>query len=79
MPVVINGKKYYRTIEACKEANISRATMFRWLKSGVFKDVNYRDRRGWRLFSEEDVKRLKKESTRIKVEPIQHDLKFGKG
>jgi len=30
---------------------ISRNTLFRWLKEGIFSDVEYRDWRGWRLFT----------------------------
>jgi hypothetical protein len=31
------------------------------VRDGVFTDVLHRDRRGWRLFTEEDLQRLKKE------------------
>lgn len=34
---------------------ISRATFFRWIKDGTIKDVLNKDRRGWRLFTEEDI------------------------
>jgi len=51
MPVVINDQTYYRTAEVCRAVGISRNTLFRWLKEGVFSDVEYRDWRGWRLFT----------------------------
>ena len=51
MPVVINDETYYRTAEVCRAVGISRNTLFRWLKEGVFSDVEYRDWRGWRLFT----------------------------
>ncbi|TEU16349.1 MAG: MerR family transcriptional regulator [Dehalococcoidia bacterium] len=51
MPVVINDHTYYRTAEVCRIVGISRNTLFRWLKEGVFSDVEYRDWRGWRLFT----------------------------
>lgn len=51
MPVVINDQTYYRTAEVCREVGISRNTLFRWLKEGIFSDVEYRDWRGWRLFT----------------------------
>lgn len=51
MPVVINDQTYYRTAEVCRMIGISRNTLFRWLKKGVFSDVEYRDWRGWRLFT----------------------------
>ena len=65
MPVTVGGKSYYRTAEICRAVGISRATFFRWLKTGVFKEAEYRDRRGWRLFTKEEVTRLKAEATRI--------------
>jgi len=51
MPVVIKDQTYYRTAEVCRAVGISRNTLFRWLKEGIFSDVEYRDWRGWRLFT----------------------------
>jgi predicted site-specific integrase-resolvase len=51
MPVVINDQTYYRTAEVCRAVGISRNTLFRWLKEGIFSGVEYRDWRGWRLFT----------------------------
>ena len=51
MPVVINDQTYYRTAEVCRAVGISRNTLFRWLKGEIFSDVEYRDWRGWRLFT----------------------------
>ncbi|MCD6358377.1 MAG: MerR family transcriptional regulator [Dehalococcoidia bacterium] len=65
MPTNINGKTYYRTSEACHRAGISKATFFRWLKVGVLDDVTLKDRKGWRLFTEDDVNRIRDESTRV--------------
>jgi hypothetical protein len=53
MSIVIDGKRYYKTSEACKLAGVSRATLFRWLKNRTFEDVPNKDRRGWRLFEAE--------------------------
>ncbi len=60
VPTVVDGKTYYRTAEACQRGGISRATFFRWLRDGSFPDVKNLDRRGWRLFTEGDLKRLKR-------------------
>jgi len=76
MPVYIEGKKYYKTSEACKKVGISRATFFRWLKNRTFGDVTHKDRRGWRLFTDEDIERLKKEAYKILVSPLQQSLDF---
>ncbi len=67
MPVKVNGQIYYRTADVCREAGISRTTFFRWLKEGVLEDVALRDRRGWRLFSENDVKRIVDEAMKTNV------------
>jgi len=65
MTIVVEGQKYYRTTEACKRVGISRATFLRWLKEGVLEDVSYADRRGWRLFTEEDINRIEAEANKI--------------
>ena len=65
MPVTINGHTYYRTAEVCQTVGISKNTLFRWLKDGILKERELRDRRGWRLFTEVQVDRLKQEATRI--------------
>jgi len=71
MSVKINGKTYYRTAEVCLSVGISKATLFRWLREGVFEEAKYRDRRGWRLFTEDEIDKLKTEVNRIKKTPIE--------
>lgn len=66
MAIEIDGRVYYKTSEACKKAGISRATLFRWLKVGIL-DKYYKDRRGWRLFTEEDLDRIRAEAMKIQV------------
>ena len=65
MAVTVNGETYYRTAEVCRMVGISRTTLFRWLKEGIFKEAEHRDRRGWRLFTEDEVNKLKAEVNRI--------------
>ncbi len=65
MPVAINGQRFYRTSEACRMVGISRTTLLRWLRQGNLKLPEYRDRRKWRLFAEDDVDRLNVEANRI--------------
>ena len=67
MPIQINGQGYYETSEVCQIVRISRATLFRWLRRGVLRTA-YRDRRGWRLFTEADLHRIQDEANRIDVE-----------
>ena len=71
MPVKINGVEYYRTQEACTLAGITKNTFLRWVARGSFRDVNHRDRRGWRLFTKEDLERLHLEANRIQVSLMQ--------
>jgi hypothetical protein len=63
--IKINGQMYYRTLEACQKAGVSRATLFRWLKAGILEDAIHRDRKGWRLFTESDIDRIRLEATRV--------------
>lgn len=69
MSIRLNGATYYRTAEACKVAGISKNTYLRWIASGVVGDVELRDRRGWRLFTQRDLERLKAEVNRLQVRP----------
>lgn len=71
MPVNMNEQTYYQTSEVCHAAGISRATLFRWLKAGIL-EKTYRDRRGWRLFTEDDVNNIKREASRIEIEEKSH-------
>ncbi|MFC1893979.1 MerR family transcriptional regulator [Chloroflexota bacterium] len=66
VPIQLNGHTYYRTIEACRKTGISRATLFRWLKVGLL-EKSYLDRRGWRLFTEDDLSSIRAEVHRIEV------------
>jgi hypothetical protein len=67
VPIEIDGQRYYRTSETCRKTGISRATLFRWLKTGIL-EKSYKDRRGWRIFTEDDVNRIRAEAGKIKVE-----------
>jgi len=59
MPTKLSGKTYYGTAEACSLAGTNRGTFLRWVREGKFGDVENRDRNGWRLFTAEDVRRLR--------------------
>jgi len=59
MPVVLDKQTYYRTSEVYRLVGISRSTLFRWFKEGIAREPQCRDRRGWRLFTGEEVERLK--------------------
>jgi predicted site-specific integrase-resolvase len=58
--------------EACTIAGTNRNTLLRWIREGRFVDVKIRDINGWRLFSDDDIARLKIEINKIKqVEAIK--------
>jgi len=65
MPLTINGQVYYRTAEVYRMIGISRNTLYRWLQVGILGESELRDRRGWRLFTQDEVDTLKAETTRI--------------
>ena len=65
MPVQLNGQTYYRTSEACRIAGISKNTYLRWTREGQLPDIEQRDRRGWRLFTGDELARLVEEATRV--------------
>ena len=77
MPVTINGRRYYRSVEVYQMVGISRTTLFRWVKQGICGETELRDRRGWRLFTQEEVDRLKAEVNRI-TKTERSKLKTGK-
>ena len=80
MTVTINGQTYYRTAEVCRMVGISKNTLFRWLSEGVNGEAEHRDRRGWRLFTEEDVDKLKAEANRIsKTKRANLSRRFSRG
>jgi hypothetical protein len=65
MSVVINNQTYYMITEACAMARTNRNTLLRWIREGRYVDVKTRDRNGWRLFSLEDIERLKGQVNKI--------------
>ncbi len=66
MPVAIKGHNYYRTAEVCATAGIGKSTLFRWMREGIIKEAKYRDRKGWRLFTEDEINKLMAEVNRIR-------------
>jgi predicted site-specific integrase-resolvase len=65
MPIKIDGRVYYRTAEVCQIVGIGKSTLFRWIKQDIVKDAEYRDRKGWRLFAEDELLSLKSETNKI--------------
>ena len=65
MPVTINGQTYYRTAEVYRMLGISRNTLYRWLYKGILGEIEFRDSRGWRLFTRDEVNKLSAAINRI--------------
>ena len=65
MPVLIKGQTYYRTRDVCEMVGVSRSTLLRWISSGLIRDTATRDRRGWRLFTEADIRRIEDEAHKV--------------
>jgi len=70
MPVVIDNQTYYRTAEVCRKLGISRNTLFRWLQKGSLGSTEYRDWRGWRLFTTAQVEIMKMRTNHITSRPL---------
>ena len=71
MPVTIKGVTLYRISEALTEAGLSRATYFRWVRTGRVPDSRYKDRNGRRLFTPDEVLRLERVAHRLIESPSQ--------
>jgi excisionase family DNA binding protein len=69
MPIEMNGKRYWTASEVCQKVAISRPTLYRWLKNGILAKL-HRDRKGWRMFTEEDVKRIRLEANKVQVQEL---------
>ncbi|MFP3880173.1 MAG: MerR family transcriptional regulator [Dehalococcoidia bacterium] len=75
MTVEINGQTYYRTAEVCQIVGIGKSTLFRWVRQNIVNDAEYRDRKGWRLFTEAELQSITAETSRIQR---NHMAKTGK-
>ena len=69
MPVTIDGKVVFSIGEALREAAISRATFFRWVREGIIQDAEFRDRNGRRVFTAEEAEELKRFAQRLVAAP----------
>ena len=60
MTVEIDGQLYYRTAEVYRMIGISKNTLYRWLQKDILGETERRDIRGWRLFTLDEVDKIKK-------------------
>jgi len=54
----LNIDKNYSTEAAASQLGISKSTLLRWIREKRVRDVR-RDRNNWRVFSDEDIQRIK--------------------
>ena len=69
MPREVNGKSYWLASEVCQEVAISKPTLYRWLKCGILTKL-HRDRKGWRMFTEEDLRKIRLEANKIDMQEL---------
>jgi excisionase family DNA binding protein len=72
LAVKIDDQKFFQIQEAAKKLGVSRQTLQRWFREGKATDVA-RDHRGWRLFTQSDIDRLKNEIRRDACSSRQGD------
>jgi DNA-binding transcriptional MerR regulator len=65
MPIEINGQTYYRTSEVCQIAGIGKSTLLRWIRQNIVNEAENRDRKGWRLFTGDELNSIIAETSRI--------------
>ena len=58
------------TVEAAKRIGVSKSTLLRWLDEGLVDDVK-RDWRGWRVWHNRDVERVKAFRKAYHSEPMR--------
>jgi excisionase family DNA binding protein len=54
----------FSTAEAAKKLGISKQTLHRWFSQGRVADVR-RDRNNWRVFTPQDIERIRSEANRV--------------
>ena len=65
----VGGTNYYLASEAAKVAGISKPTLLRWINEQRVQDAAKRDRNGWRLFSEAEVRAITRLAQRVEGQP----------
>jgi DNA-binding transcriptional MerR regulator len=57
--IVSRVERRYKAKEVCAIFDIAKVTLFRWEREGLISNVG-RDWRNWRLYSEKNIKEIKK-------------------
>jgi DNA-binding transcriptional MerR regulator len=60
----------FSTVEAANCIGVSKNTLLRWLDEGLIDDVQ-RDWRGWRVWKQQDIERIKEFKSEYHSKPIK--------
>lgn len=60
-------QRLFRMKEALEKIGITAPTYYRWVNAGQIRDVAFRDRANWRLFTEEDIERIRAEANKVQI------------
>ena len=71
MPLKLGDRLVYPIGEALTRAGLSRATYFRWVRTGRVADTRFKDRNGRRVFTEDELTELTNLVGRLISEPEQ--------
>jgi hypothetical protein len=71
MTVEIDGETYYRTHEVCELIGVSRNTLYNLAERTIFRDIERRDYRGWRLFTLHDIDQLRSLTNKINLVSVK--------
>ena len=55
----MTSSQTYQTAAAARKLKVSKQSLLRWIAQGRVDDVR-RDHRGWRIFDEADIKRIRR-------------------
>ncbi|MFC2027929.1 MerR family transcriptional regulator [Chloroflexota bacterium] len=67
MPTKVKGKTYYLISEVSRMSGVSKRTIYRWIHNGIISGGQWRDRKGWRLFAEEDITELISKAEKVQL------------
>jgi len=68
MPMKASGKSYHFVSEASQLSGVSRSTIYRWIHAGIITGGRLQNRKGWTLFTQEDIAELKAKAEIVRLE-----------
>ena len=68
MPMKVRGKSYHLVSETSQLSGVSVRTIYRWMHKGIITGGKLQNRKGWTLFTEEDITELKAKAEKVRKE-----------